>query len=129
MEKYTLPSPKEFFKHQEMLKLAALQLEKDFGMFKLKVDVNFKNENYFEHIFKQIKEFVLTELHKNQSVLMPLLYQIDVSENKIKKHMQMQQGLEMHHVLAELIIEREIKKVITKLYFSEDPKKKALLLR
>lgn len=128
MKKDKLPSPKDFFKHKEILKLAARQIEKDFAMFSLSIEFDENEKDYFKSICTQINSLVQKEIHGNQNNLMSLLYQIDVSENRIKTYMQQHQDIEMQEVLTQLIVEREIQKVITKIYYGEDLKKKALLL-
>ncbi len=55
---------------------------------------------------------------RNSSQLPGLLYRIDISEIQLKKYGAEHPGLDFEEVLAELIIKRELQKVILKKRFS-----------
>jgi len=60
-------------------------------------------------------------LHDNLSGLYSVLYSIDINENAIEKGIYEMNNLPVHDVITHLILERELKKVITRDYFSNKP--------
>jgi hypothetical protein len=53
-------------------------------------------------------------------MLLSLLYQIDVSERSIQKKVESNPESQLSSAITDLILERELKKVITRNYFKEN---------
>ena len=100
----------------EFLKETTFQLEKDF----LNIGVNFDIEKPI-HDYKQLFSFasklVNTLNEQDPKRILNLLYRIDLSEEKVQSEMQIS-SLTFSELLAELIVKRELQKVIMKNYYS-----------
>jgi hypothetical protein len=72
--------------------------------------------------FEELKHFLtqfIFESGKNQSSQLPqLLYRIDVSEAQIKKYGQNYPALSFESIIVELIIKRELQKIILRKRYS-----------
>jgi hypothetical protein len=55
------------------------------------------------------------------SLLVQLLYCVDVNENKLKRLLQEHQGRDAAPVIAELLLERQLEKIKTRQQFKTDP--------
>jgi hypothetical protein len=56
-------------------------------------------------------------LEANNKLLLSLLYQIDVSERLIRERSADKPDIVLSDIITDLILERELKKVITRNYF------------
>jgi hypothetical protein len=98
----------------------ALQLIKDFAQFGFDIsfpaDLNLAYFGLFEQLVLVIKDLLAT----NQTKLFSLLYCIDLDEKSIKNGFDEMGEIPLHEVVAHLLLERELKKVITREYFSKN---------
>jgi len=93
-----------------------LQLEKDF----LTVGINFdiaKPVMDYKHLFSFTTNLVNALNEQDPKRIINLLYRIDLSEEKVQAEMQIS-TLTFSELLAELIVKRELQKVILKNYYS-----------
>jgi hypothetical protein len=94
-----------------------LQLQKDFETSNLNGDF----AQTLPQDFDLIINVLITEIEKitknSQAKLNALLYRIDVSEMQIKKAMSLNKNSDFTEVVAELIIKRELQKIIIKEHF------------
>lgn len=120
-----LPKVNLYFNHEPIIELTRIQILKDFEGIGETLNLNQckSHKELFNQLFPLIAYFIQTHHQK----LMNVLYRIDVSEQVIQKKLNEQPNLQADIILAHLIIEREMRKVITRLYFSENPKNKAIL--
>jgi len=72
------------------------------------------NEKIREDLILLINELINKDFHS----LIRLLYRIDVDEKKIRVYLEQQQNVDSASVLADLIIERQLQKIISRKYFS-----------
>jgi hypothetical protein len=105
---------------EEIIRQVAAQIEKDFAQFGLEVQFSGNCDYAYDELFSQLKEHLIWLLDRDYHRLVLLLYQIDVSEKQI-----IQKELEFPDVpkselLAEMIILRELKKVLIRNYFKEN---------
>ncbi|MCZ4695642.1 hypothetical protein DWB61_13190 [Ancylomarina euxinus] len=107
----------------EILKQVAAQIEKDFYQFGFEVTFTGVPENAYNELFSQIIEHVGFMLSQDYHRLVLLLYQIDLSENEILKNELKYPNVDKDQLLSELIIQRELKKVLIRNYFKENPDK------
>ena len=107
----------------EILKQVAAQIEKDFYQFGFEVTFSGEHENAYNELFSQIIEHVAFMLSQDYHRLVLLLYQIDLSEKEILKNELKYPNVDKHQLLSELIIQRELKKVLIRNYFKENPDK------
>ena len=104
----------------EIVHKTALQIIKDFAQFSFDisfpVDLNIAYINLFEQLSPAIKDLLNTNITK----LYSLLYCIDLNENNIKNGMKDMVDVPLHEVITHLVLERELKKVITRDYFNKN---------
>lgn len=101
----------------EIINLTAQQVIKDFNQFGM--DVSFSGLIYsaYDELFDQLILHISNLLNSSYQRLMSLLYQIDVGEAKLAKLIDERPGSSVAEVITEAILERELLKVLTRLYF------------
>ncbi len=100
----------------QFLNETTTQLENDF----LTVGVNFdiaKSVMDYKQLFSFTANLVNALNEQDPKRIINLLYRIDLSEEKVQKEMQNTQHT-FSELLAELIVKRELQKVILKNYYS-----------
>jgi hypothetical protein len=95
----------------EIVRLTWLQVCKD-----LEVDPNQLTEEELKALpYKKITQFIINHLKllesKSRSAIYQTLYKIDIPEEKLSLARRENPGLDLIHILAHLIIEREFMKV------------------
>ncbi|WP_461640956.1 hypothetical protein [Labilibaculum euxinus] len=108
---------------EEVIRQVAAQIEKDFDQFGLEVKFSGEIHNAYEELFSQLNEHLTYLLDRDYHRLILLLYQIDVSEKQIIKTELNFPDVPKSELLTELIILRELKKVLIRNYFKENPDK------
>ena len=107
----------------EILRQVAAQIEKDFYQFGFEVKFSGEPADAYNELFAQINEHVAFMLSQDYHRLVLLLYQIDLSEKEIIKNELKYPNMDKHQLLSEMIIQRELKKVLIRNYFKENPDK------
>jgi len=107
----------------EILRQVAAQIEKDFCQFGFEVKFSGEPADAYNELFVQINEHVAFMLSQDYHRLVLLLYQIDLSEKEIIKNELKYPNVDKHQLLSEMIIQRELKKVLIRNYFKENPDK------
>ena len=103
-------------KTNQYLEETLLQLEKDF----LSIGINFnisKPVESYTHLLLFTKDLVEALNKQDPKRIVNLLYRIDLPEGKVQEEMKNTQ-LTFSELLAELIVKRELKKVILRNYYS-----------
>lgn len=105
--------------NSEIIRKTTLQVIKDFNQFGM--EVNFPDDLQYAYpaLFNQLHLHVSELINSNIKKLYALLYRIDIHENAIRKKVKEQSGNELTEIITALILERELKKVILKDYFSK----------
>ena len=93
------------------------QIQKDFGEFGLAIRFSGQAEVFYDELFDQMKNHVDLLISGSQDRFMHFLYRIDISEKQIMLYEQEMPNSNYAEILTELIIHRELKKVITRDYF------------
>jgi hypothetical protein len=93
------------------------QLKKDFVGSGLNGDFAMTLEQDYDLIFKKVIDEIDKAGRTAHSKLTGLLYRIDVSELQIKKLSREKPENEMNEIMAELIIKRELQKVVIKEHY------------
>jgi len=95
------------------------QIQKDFAEFGLEIQFSGKAEYFYEELFDQMKDKVDRLLSESMETFMHFLYRIDISQNQINQYEREMPDSSFQEIITELIIHREIKKVITRDYFRQ----------
>lgn len=103
--------------YPDFLDLVRQQIQKDFGLegFQMEFEGSDDLEDVYHKLYDQITRFVQQDFNG----LMRLLYRIDISEHKVQRQMDLIQD-DTARAISELIIKREIQKVILRKQFSTD---------
>lgn len=94
------------------------QLARDFENCGLPVDFTEQLPPDFLVIRDTLVEQTEPHFSKSPGMLMQLLYRVDISEVQLKKYSAQHKTLSFPEVVAELIIKRELQKIILKRTFS-----------
>ncbi len=112
-------SPEKYRHDLEIVRETAAQVIRDFSIHKLEITFSGNEYNAYGELVSQL-EPILGELFKtNKSAFQALLYQIDISEQSFRKLMQSASKDDFGSKLAELIVQREFQKVLTRKFFSK----------
>lgn len=99
------------------VKETAEQIIKDFALFGMDISFSGNVITAYDELFKQLEAHVSYLLTNNHDKLLALLYQIDLSEKKLREELSSDSMLSEIQQIAELIIQRELLKVLTRHYF------------
>ncbi len=102
---------------QEIVRLTTLQIIKDFEQFGIPIefpdDINFG----YQDLSVQLENHIAYLVDNNMQRLYALLYRIDISDSMIRKKQRIRFDLTMADIITELVLERELKKVMFREYF------------
>ncbi len=99
------------------------QVKKDFTMFGMDVEFTGNTEMAYNEMFMQLSSYVAHMLEIDPHRLSSLLYQVDLGENKIMESSALHPEWPLAEVITELIIHRELKKVLIRNYYKNNPDK------
>jgi hypothetical protein len=103
--------------NEAIIRETAGQVIKDFSMFGM--DIGFPEDIHYAYddLFEQLKPIIAALMQSNPEKLSALLYQIDLDEKRIRNPEV--EIFREHEWIAELILEREFMKVLTRYYFRQ----------
>ncbi|NVO21621.1 MAG: hypothetical protein HXX13_18110 [Bacteroidetes bacterium] len=101
----------------EIIRQTVLQVVKDFSMFGIDVSFTGNTEMAYNELFFQLSNHIQRLLENDFGKLSALLYQVDISERKIFDSIADHPEYTHAEVLTELVIHRELKKVLIRNYF------------
>ncbi len=107
----------------EVIRQTVEQVKKDFAMFGMDIEFTGNTEMAYGEMFTQLLEHVSHMLEIDSQRLTSLLYQVDLGENKVVESSALHPGWSLAEVITELIIHRELKKVLIRNYYKNNPDK------
>lgn len=107
----------------EIIRQTVQQIQKDFGMFGMDIHFTGNTEMAYNEMFVQLLDHISNLMNLNYQKLSSLLYQIDLSENKIIEAEIKHPQWTRNEIITELVIHRELKKVLIRNYFKNNPDK------
>lgn len=102
-----------------IIEQTAQQLIKDFAEFSITIEFKGMASTPYQELFNQVLPYIELMLRNNSSMFTALLYRIDVNEKDIKRANLDYPGIPFPELVTDLILRRELKKVLTKRYFSK----------
>jgi SPX domain protein involved in polyphosphate accumulation len=93
------------------------QIKKDFGMFGEEIIFSENTEDSYFALFNQLDNFLSKTFSHQTEKLYPILYRIDISEKDIKKAINQPNNTDFIGSITELIILKELQKVIIRRYY------------
>jgi hypothetical protein len=116
---------KESLTHQpdisQIIKELIAQIIKDFSMFGEELHFNKEAEESYQYLYSQLEKYLRNSFSNRLENLYPILYRIDILEKDIKKAMNPQKYTDFLGEITELIIIKELQKVIIKRYYKSKP--------
>ena len=106
-------------KEEKYVLLTAEQVRKDFAMFGLEVEFSGQTAFAYNELFEQLNKHIAFLLDRNYEKLMSLLYQIDLGQKELQKAGQVNPYSTVAELITHMILEREMKKVLMRIYFKE----------
>ena len=114
----------ELYKTQELIiRQTVEQVKKDFTMFGIDVDFTGDTTMAYDEMFYQLSLHIATLLEEDPHRLSALLYQVDLGENKIAEAGVKHPEWTLPELITELVIHRELKKVLIRNYYKNNPDK------
>lgn len=104
-------------KREDLIRETAGQIIKDFSEFELEIHFSGNIHDFYNELFGQMQNHVNNLLAMNGEKFFNLLYRIDVDPEDINLYQQQMPGVSLPDVITELIIHRELKKVMIRDYF------------
>ncbi len=101
----------------EFIRQTAGQIIKDFGLFGLEITFSGNTDLAYQELYHQLDSIIAHLIENDFGRLYSLLYQIDVTERSIQTKKREYPHLTDSEILAELVIHRELTKVLTRNYF------------
>ncbi len=114
----------ELYKNKtEVIRQTVEQVKKDFTMFGMDVEFTGNTDMAYNEMFIQLSSYVAHMLEIDPHRLSSLLYQVDLGENKIMESSNLHPEWPLAEVITELVIHRELKKVLIRNYYKNNPDK------
>lgn len=104
-------------KRDDLIKETAAQIIKDFGEFNLDLTFSGDAGTFYKELSQQMVAHVDELLQSSHSRFLGLLYRIDIGKKEIDLYQMEMKGQSYAAIITELIIHRELKKVLTRDYF------------
>jgi hypothetical protein len=108
---------------KEVIRQTVEQVKKDFAMFGMEVEFTGNSEMAYGEMFEQLAAHVSHLLEIDPHRLSALIYQVDLGENKIMESTSLHPDWTLTEVITELVIHRELKKVLIRNYYKNNPDK------
>ena len=109
----------QYFNRLDLVKATAAQIIKDFDMFGLEIKFSGNAYNAYEELFEQIEPHIKKLIDSNHSKFMGILYRIDVSDEQVKKAINDNSSEAFSEIVTDLIIKRELQKVVIRNHYSK----------
>ncbi len=102
-----------------LLKEVVAQINKDFRLQGFDVEFSGKGETAYQELSRQLKPVIDYMLENQTEKFWNLLYGIDLNERKVKNILFSEnQNLDTIQALTDLILKRELQKVVIRLHYS-----------
>ena len=101
-----------------IIRETAEQVIKDFNVVGFEITFSGNELSAYEELKGQIEPVLKELFHKNPSQFQNLLYRIDLEERFLNKAIQNTAPVNFSSTLAELVLQREFQKVLTRRFYS-----------
>lgn len=105
----------------DIIEKTAKQVIKDFATFGLEVHFTGNEAMAYEELSEQLYRHIYTMMEQETEKLQSLLYHIDVNEKAVHQTLQAHPDWTYSEMVTEMILYRELKKVVTREYIKENP--------
>ena len=108
-----------YLNRPDILSETAKQVIKDFGMTGMEIKFSGNADNAYRELFLQILPLIEKMQSENFQNFYSLMYRIDISELQIKKAVEGSKDKTFSEVVTELILQRELLKVVFRRQYSK----------
>lgn len=109
----------EYYNRQDLLEKVVTQIQKDFNWFSLQIKFSNNPElSAYQELYQQILPLIDEMLNDDYIKLMSMLYRIDIDEDFLNRKLKETPNADTDEVITDLIIKRELQKVIIKQVYS-----------
>ncbi len=105
----------------EVVQQTIAQIMKDFALFGIEISFSGNTEEAYPEVFKQLCSAIDVLVSNDYSRLLSILYQVDISDRDIQRTTRELPEYNEVEVIAHQIIERELKKVLIRNYYKQNP--------
>ncbi len=106
-----------YYQKVDLLEATAQQIVKDFAMVGHDITITGNPSKAYRELYDQVEKIIYQMITKDFHQLMNILYRIDIDEQQLKMHLASTHE-DSSELLAKLVIDRELKKVIIRWYYS-----------
>jgi len=114
----TLNELSTYYNRQDLLEKVVNQIKKDFDWFSFEIKFTGEQESAYMELFQQILPLVDELLNDDYPKLMSLLYRIDIDDDMLDRKLKEYGQIDTHELITDLIIKRELQKVIIREIYS-----------
>ncbi len=115
--KFTTDELMQASRKESIMQEAAQQIIKDFAEFSLEVNFSGDVSDFYGELYSQMNDHVRQLMSESSSRFQAMLYRIDINHRDITSYHRQAPNAPYEDILTELIIHREIKKVMIRDYF------------
>ena len=108
-----------YYKSVEIIKDTAEQIKKDFEIFSESITLSDNPNTAYDELKSQVEPIIAKLMNNHYERLLSVLYRIDVNEKSISEEIYRRNDEEPSSIITDLIIERELKKVVIRRHFKE----------
>jgi len=108
-----------YYKRVEIIKDTAEQIKKDFEIFSESITLSDNPNTAYDELKSQVEPIIAKLMNNHYERLLSVLYRIDVNEKSISEEIYRRNDEEPSSIITDLIIERELKKVVIRRHFKE----------
>lgn len=109
-----------FYNKKELIKKVVTQIKKDFNWFNLEiVFTDSEKTTPYQELYNQILPLIDELLNDDYPKLLAMLYRIDLEENFLNRKLKETPNADTDEVITDLIIKRELQKVIIREAYSQ----------
>ena len=110
---------KPYYEKADLVQQCVAQIAKDFAFMEITVEVNQPLEQPYQQLVSALLPIVEDLARQQPEKLLSLLYRIDLSEQALSQGLKVRDQEPYAEVVTDLIIERELKKVILRNHYSK----------
>jgi len=115
----TLNELTPYCNRKDLLEKVVIQIQKDFNWFSFTIIFSEETETSpYQQLYEQILPMVDEMLNDNYTKLLSLLYRIDIGEDFLNRRLKEIFNADTDEVITDLIIKRELQKVIIRDMYS-----------
>ena len=114
-------SAEKYRRDLEIIRETAAQVNRDFSIYKAEITFSGNEYTAYDELVSQVEPILSAMYKSNRSGFQALLYQVDINEVAFRKLLQAHSGVDFTTKLADMVVQREFQKVLTRKFFSKNP--------